>query len=550
VADNKVTLEFHAVGADQTAAEVKKVESAQANLSLEQQLATRITAKDLLTASERQVAEYDRMVAAGRKVAAQQAADFKPSFVASMKSMEDQVAVVKKAEAGMASYTAGVTHAAASTRNSSQALYVFSQGFEDLQYGMRGVLNNIPQLIFAMGGGAGLAGVISLAAVGGNALYRMFEQSAPVVDKAKEKFSEYVDKIRELNGANLDDAHEAIKLSAALAERLRDRMVEVQKAENAMATSMLDNAEQMATAEGNLNDLLGIRVDRMRELEGIAQRAEDKRKEAARQAIVAEQQKLQESVNVASAKANELIKYEAEERALKASWEAALNRMKTLAAERVELEKIAQTGVEWYNLDFEPDAVARRRVARSSIAAMAPEEALAKGEVEDLANRLYELNKPLSGALAKAEGDFAIATKNAEELGRAVALNIERIGTEQTQADLLEKSKLAVERGKALGEQINSVTDNLVSTNAVFETRIGSLSASVEDGKAVAEKVEAGMRDTNALIALVRGNVVSATGQTQQETLGMLRDILANQAEWLREIGTLKAQMNSLQGKR
>lgn len=52
-----------------------------------------------------------------------------------------------------------------STRNHAQSLYVFSQGLEDLQYGIRGVLNNIPQLVLAMGGGAGLAGVISIAAV-------------------------------------------------------------------------------------------------------------------------------------------------------------------------------------------------------------------------------------------------------------------------------------------------------------------------------------------------------------------------------------------------
>lgn len=40
-----------------------------------------------------------------------------------------------------------------------------SQGYEDLQFGIGGVLNNIPPLVMALGGTAGLAGVISITAV-------------------------------------------------------------------------------------------------------------------------------------------------------------------------------------------------------------------------------------------------------------------------------------------------------------------------------------------------------------------------------------------------
>lgn len=41
----------------------------------------------------------------------------------------------------------------------------FSQAVEDAQYGMKGVLNNIPQMILGFGGSAGLAGIFSLLAV-------------------------------------------------------------------------------------------------------------------------------------------------------------------------------------------------------------------------------------------------------------------------------------------------------------------------------------------------------------------------------------------------
>lgn len=52
-----------------------------------------------------------------------------------------------------------------SSRNMGAAVLSLSQGFEDAQYGIRGVLNNIPSLVMQLGGTMGLAGVVSLAAV-------------------------------------------------------------------------------------------------------------------------------------------------------------------------------------------------------------------------------------------------------------------------------------------------------------------------------------------------------------------------------------------------
>lgn len=59
------------------------------------------------------------------------------------------------------------THAVGKTsQNSGLAVLEFSRAIEDAQYGIRGVLNNIPSLLSYLGAGAGLAGAVSLAAVG------------------------------------------------------------------------------------------------------------------------------------------------------------------------------------------------------------------------------------------------------------------------------------------------------------------------------------------------------------------------------------------------
>ncbi len=46
------------------------------------------------------------------------------------------------------------------------AMMQLAQAVDDVQYGMRGVLNNIPGLLTSLGAGAGLAGVVTMAAIG------------------------------------------------------------------------------------------------------------------------------------------------------------------------------------------------------------------------------------------------------------------------------------------------------------------------------------------------------------------------------------------------
>lgn len=79
--------------------------------------------------------------------------------------------------------------------NAGMAVLEFSRAFEDAQYGIRGVLNNIPGLIAMLGGGAGLAGVISVAAVLGTQLWEKLSSGA---DKSKKKTKDYKDELAEL----------------------------------------------------------------------------------------------------------------------------------------------------------------------------------------------------------------------------------------------------------------------------------------------------------------------------------------------------------------
>lgn len=62
-----------------------------------------------------------------------------------------------------------------------------SRAIEDAQYGIRGVLNNIPSIIQSFGGSMGLAGVISITAVALSLFGKALLEAATGMDMAAEK---------------------------------------------------------------------------------------------------------------------------------------------------------------------------------------------------------------------------------------------------------------------------------------------------------------------------------------------------------------------------
>lgn len=124
--------------------------------------------------------------------------------------------------------------AAGGTRNLGQSALEVSRGVEDLQYGLNGVLNNIPSLVAALGGGAGLAGVISLAAVAGFQLWKAFSSGSKdatdqvndfkeAINKASERYEEIFGRLdKKISGdaekskEKLGDAFDDIDLNASL----------------------------------------------------------------------------------------------------------------------------------------------------------------------------------------------------------------------------------------------------------------------------------------------------------------------------------------------
>jgi|GEM_PF-6431301 len=99
----------------------------------------------------------------------------------------EEVERLKQVEAQTGRTAAGMRGLKGDIGNAALAMAYFA---DDAQYGLRGIMNNIPQLALMLGLGGGLTGVISVAAVAVNVLWEKFggaKEAAQQTEEAKEK---------------------------------------------------------------------------------------------------------------------------------------------------------------------------------------------------------------------------------------------------------------------------------------------------------------------------------------------------------------------------
>lgn len=94
--------------------------------------------------------------------------------------------------------------ASKSTADAGRATLEFSRAVEDAQYGIAGVLNNLPGLVSMLGGSAGLAGVISLAAVGVTLLVKQLGAFGETAEEKTKRLDALAESMGFLNKA-VDD---------------------------------------------------------------------------------------------------------------------------------------------------------------------------------------------------------------------------------------------------------------------------------------------------------------------------------------------------------
>lgn len=148
-----------------------------------------------------------------------------------------------------------------SNRNGALAMLEFSRAAEDAQYGLGGLINNIPTLLGYMGAGAGMAGIVSVVAVGLNVLFKAFNSNTEAADDYKKKLAETVD---ETTKAWKEAAKQETHVTAVAAsykiledslekvnEKYRQQAAEIERAKEARDAENASN-RQMDNAQSAL----------------------------------------------------------------------------------------------------------------------------------------------------------------------------------------------------------------------------------------------------------------------------------------------------------
>lgn len=212
-----------------------------------------------------------------------------------------------------------------SSGDAGRGVLELSRAFEDAQYGISGVLNNIPGVISMFGGGAGLAGVISLAAVAASVLSKRLDGAnfdSTWVGDLKTGITEMVNgmteeekRLRDLAESPLSwikNSEEAFAAQESVAERALNKEIELLTLRRDLIKETIDLRAAEVAHQAKLDEI--NRIDRPK---GTDEWVKDQQKENQNTLATKEAQR------VAALKKAEQEKLAADEDARKAEQAAA-----------------------------------------------------------------------------------------------------------------------------------------------------------------------------------------------------------------------------------
>ena len=134
---------------------------------------------------------------------------------------------------------------AASGAFNPRSLLEFSRAAEDAQYGIAGVVNNIPGLVSSLGGGSGLVGIISLAAIGVAQLVKNWDSLASAFGGGHVKTqAEEMEELRKKTSLTADEAERLARATAtgARVKDLQGGQTDHEKRQDSMASKAIVEA--------------------------------------------------------------------------------------------------------------------------------------------------------------------------------------------------------------------------------------------------------------------------------------------------------------------
>ena len=434
-------------------------------------------------------------------------------------------------------------------RNNSLAILELSRGLEDAQYGIRGVLNNIPSLVLSLGGSAGLAGAISIAAVGLSQLEPLFTQTGESAEDAAEKVKELTDRMAEAEGRRFDQVADSLEAAGQRIKAQRQNWDDTAAAERSYSAAALTNAEALAKAQQEINDALGIQKDRLKELAAAAELEAQKRADAAQSAIALERKKQNDATIAVQNAARDLEVQKARADQEKQNLAALRERLAALEEEKFKLQQIASAdaarSAQTQGPFSAPGAYQTNQAAADARANLQSPQFTAaidglKARIANLEENLLSLTKD-GGVVNKAETALIAAQTKLVDVNKAVEIKSAEIVQNFETADITGKVSAIGDRTKAIVSGIEENFTNIQTTNQQGREAVERIKTAISDGRIAADEQAQLSRDLITLIGLLQ------TGQASSRQ--SVQSMINVQTTTNAEINRINAELDRLNGK-
>lgn len=448
---------------------------------------------------------------------------------------------LKKTAQSSNTFQSEVQKVGGSSRNAGMGILMLSQGLEDAQYGMRGVLNNIPPMLMAFGMSGGVAGAVSMAAVGFSVLYEWLGKTEEKSSDVEERMQALGSKLENFHTTALDRIQESLQADMELANALKQKWGETAKAQDDYAASALDNATKLREIQNGIVELLGGQVDKQRELIAIAEEEAQKRRLAFEQAVAAEQKKAQgalEAVEELRQQRDVYAKIRAE------TIEKLAIQSQTLKKLKEEKRILEEMKAGRANLEGPMPPMMRSFVNENvgkagSYAGLVGKVGLEAGrqledplfklqldtitkQVEDLAAHLDKIQGP-GGTIEKQEIAIADAATKAIDIEEGVKIEIARLeGIFQTE-DIHAKMKEAVSMAELQAEEVKKIVSEIDTTNEAGKAAKATLTKAAEDGKITSDEIGEVAVSMQTLTTLLKIGVDTVSENNKQVLNQMAR---------------------------
>lgn len=142
-----------------------------------------------------------------------------------------------------------------SVKNMGQGMLQVAYFMDDVQYGIRGIMNNIPGLVIGFGGGAGLAGAMSLAVLAGAKLYDWMGNTEAKSKELAKAIEEEAEAFRKLK-AEVEETWRQNQNEQILREALDSakKIADYRKLESEALKYSLDYRKELISLESGIKD--------------------------------------------------------------------------------------------------------------------------------------------------------------------------------------------------------------------------------------------------------------------------------------------------------